>query len=101
MGPTETLFWLGLASGVAALTMTETDLALAIRSRLGDGWLAKLFGCSYCMAHWTSAITVAFVPVPGVHWLFPGWFAVTAVAALFCWVALMSTALISALREGE
>jgi len=58
---------LGVATGVAALTLTRSRMFLPLRQWMAgkSSWWGELVSCPYCMAHWIAAILVT--------WERPGW----------------------------
>lgn len=83
-----TLIILGLATASISITLTSTPVFEWVKELLVDWpWTLALWNCPYCMAHWIGlGLALVFRPLPitGTYAdLFPVWFAIVMIAALF------------------
>lgn len=75
----------GLASGVACLAVTTSELFYPLRARL-SGRLGQLVRCSLCLGAWACAVLWAVQPLPEGIALPVAWGASWAVSTATAWL---------------
>lgn len=76
------LIEMGVATGVAALTITRARPIRPLRDWifLHSLWWGELISCPYCMSHWIAAVFILWA-WPGLHAAMLEWLVVVGIAA--------------------